>query len=201
MKEGVMLIAGKCSRISCILMIVFLASISNVQSQDLFREMNQVKSDLSSLKNEVNDLRRLVYELRKVVLEQAMGSGRQARGEVEAKVQKKEEKEAAPVDEEQITKIACRAVGQFFVEAESALRSRDPSIARVKMNVALRKLTSALHDYSRTHRVSKLLRIYDGLAWNTYAAVQLSDSITGNEDFLATLKRHKQKYSETCPGE
>lgn len=195
-----MMMLGKCSRVSCFLVVIFLASLSGVQSQDIFHELNQVKSDLSSLKNEVSDLKRLVYELRRAVLEQAMTSGRQERGGGEAKDQIKKEKKPSPVDEEQITKIACRAVGEFFVEAESALRSNDSSVARTKMTKALQKLTSALHDYS-THRVSKLLNIYDGLAWSTYTAVQLSDSVTGNEDFLAQLRRHKQKYIETCPRE
>jgi hypothetical protein len=199
-KEGVMQFVGRCLRISGLLVVVILGSTSGVQSQDLFREMNQVKSDLSSLKNEVNDLKRLVFELRKVVLEQAMASGRQPVGEGEAKG-RKEEKETPPVDDEQITKTACRAVGQFFVEAESALRSADSSVATTKMNQALRKVTSALRGYSGTHRVNKLLRIYEGLAWSTYTAVQLRQSITGNEDFLNTLRKHKQKYIETCPRE
>ncbi len=193
-------IVGTCTKISFFLMVVFLASISTAQSQDVFRELNQVKSDVATLKSEVNDLKRLVFELRKVVLEDSMASGRQAGKKTGAEGRKKEAKPAAPVDDEQITKIACRAVGQFFEEAESALRSRDSSAATTKMNKALDKLTSALHDYSRTHRVSKLVSIYEGLAWNTYTAVQLRGSITGNEDFLAKLKKHKQRYLETCPG-
>lgn len=191
------MIVGRCLRICCLLIAILLASVSGVQSQDIFHEMNQVKSDLSSLKSEVNDLRRLVYELRSAMVKQAMAPERQAQEEV--KDRSDEEKKPSPESEEQITKIACEAVGQFFVEAESALRSSSASVARTKMNGALRKLTSALQDYSRTHRVSKLLRIYDGLAWSTYVAVQLSDSITGNEDFLAQLRSHKQKYIETCP--
>lgn len=196
-----MQLVGKCSRISGFLMVILLVSISTVQSQDIFREMSQVKSDLSSLKNEVNDLKRLVLELRRVVLEQAMAPTRQAPENLEARDQAKEEKKTSPKDEEQITKIACKSVGQFFAEAEAALRSSDPSIARSKMHNALQKLTLALRDYSRTHRVTKLLRIYDGLTWDTYTAVQLRDSISGNEGFLAQLRKHKKKYLDTCPKE
>ena len=197
-----MQIVGRCSKISCFLMLILLASISNVQSQDIFQQVNQVKSDLANLKAQVNDLRNLVLELRRIVLEQAIASGGlRVPGEVQTKDKANEEKKTTPADEKQITKIACRAVGQFFEEAESALRSSDSSQARTKMNRALEKMTSALHDYSRTHRVSKLLNIYDGLTWSTYTAVQLRQSITGNQDFLAQLRKHKQKYLETCPRE
>lgn len=194
-----MCIFGKCLRISCFLMVLLLASISTAQSQDIFREVSQVKSDLSSLKSEVNNLRNLVLEMRSVVLEQAMDCGPTAPREVQVKNRKKEEKQPQPVNEEEITKIACRVVGQFFEEADSALRSRDPSTATPKMKKAFQKMTSALREYSRTHRVSKLLRIYDGLAWDTYTAVELRQSTSGNEDFLKALNRHKQKYIDTCP--
>ncbi|MDQ7785112.1 MAG: hypothetical protein RDU20_19660 [Desulfomonilaceae bacterium] len=194
-------IVGKCAQMACFLVVIVLASITDVQSQDIFREMNQVKSDLSTLKNEVNDLKTLVYELRRFVLEQALATDGRLRRTVEADDRVSEVRKPSPEDERQITEIACRAVGQFFEEAESALRSRDSSAARTKMNDALGKLTSALSDYSRTHRVTKLLSIYDGLAWNTYTAVQLRQSITGNQDFLDKLRQHKQKYIETCPKE
>ncbi len=192
---------GKCSKIFCFLIAILLVSMSNVQSQDIFREMSQVKSDLSTLKNEVNDLKRLVLELRRVILEQVIVPAGQAPGTVRVGDQAKKGKKPSPKDEEQITKIACKSVGQFFVEAEAALRSSDPSIARSRMHNAMQKLTLALQDYSRTHRVTKLLRIYDGLAWDTYTAVQLRQSITGNEDFLAQLRKHKKKFIETCPKE
>jgi hypothetical protein len=132
-------------------------------------------------------------------LEQALASTPKAPPKIEAKNLKRQEKKTTPADEKQITKTACQAVGEFFVEAESALRASDSSVARTKMNNALRRMTSALDEYSRTHRVNKLLKIYDGLAWSTYTAVELRQSIAGNEDFLKALRKHKQKYLETCP--
>ena len=83
-------IVGTCTKISFFLMVVFLASISTAQSQDVFRELNQVKSDVATLKSEVNDLKRLVFELRKVVLEDSMASGRQAGKKTGAEGRKKE---------------------------------------------------------------------------------------------------------------
>lgn len=191
---------GMHSRVLWLLVIVFAALTSNVQSQDVFREMDQIKSEVAKLKTELNDLKSLVYEMRRVVLESATAQKQQTPEKV-APQEEKAAKKGAPMDEEQLTKIICAAVGRFFSEAESALRSSDPSTAETEMNNARQKLTRSLHGYSGTHRVSKLMNIYDGLAWSTYTAVQMRQSITGNEDFLKVLRKHKQRYMETCPKE
>ena len=69
------------------------------------------------------------------------------------------------------------------------------------MKKALQNMNSSLQEYAKTHRVSKLLSIYEGLAWDTYVAVELRRSVQGNEDFLKVLGQHKQKYIDTCPKE
>ncbi len=179
---------------------IFLGSISNVQSQDLFREMDQLKKEISDLKSEVANLRAMVYDLRSAVLKTATGAEKQ----VPEKAAPKEEKAAAPaqpVDEKQITKLACQAVGKFFSEAEASVRTSDASVAEARMNKALQNMNSALKEYAKTHRVSKLLSIYEGLAWDTYVAVGLRGSVQGNEEFLKALQQHRQKYRDTCPKE
>jgi hypothetical protein len=110
-------------------------------------------------------------------------------------------KKQKPVDEKEITRSACQAVGKFFTEVDASLRASDEKVAEARMKEALRHMNSALSDYAHTHRVSKLLNIYEGLAWDTYVAVELRQSIQGNQGFLDALNRHKKKYRETCPGE
>lgn len=180
------------------MLVVCLAFTSNVQAQDLFREMNQLKGEVAGLKQELADLRNLVFELRKAMLEYALAPDRKAPEKVSPKEEEAVKKTPAP-DEEQLTKIICQAVGRFFGEAEKALRARNASTATSEMKKALHKLNSSLHGYSGTHRVSKLLKIYEGLAWDTYTAVQLRQSVAGNEDFLKVLRKHKQRYIDTCP--
>ena len=177
---------------------IFIGSISNAQSQDLFAEMGQLKKEISDLKNEVTNLRNLVYDLRKAVLKSAMAPDQQT----SEKVTPKEEKVAKPeqpVDEKQVTKVACQAVGKFLSEAEASVRASDASAAKARMKKALHNMNSSLQEYAKTHRGSKLLSIYEGVAWDTYEAVELSDSVQGNEDFLKALAQHKQKYMDTCP--
>ncbi|HMK34033.1 MAG TPA: hypothetical protein VK463_03125 [Desulfomonilaceae bacterium] len=188
---------AKFSRISLLLlMFVFFGSVSSVQSQDLFREMDQIKRELADTRNELQNLKNLVYEMRKVLLESVTAPQQQRTENVppqQTKVAKEE------VNEEQLTKIICSAVGTFFSEAEAALRMSNADAAQSAMSKAFRKLTSSLKGYTGTHRVTKLLNIYDGLTWDTYTAVELRQSIPGNADFLEVLNKHRQKFRDTCP--
>jgi hypothetical protein len=186
-----------CWRVLLLFVAIFLGSISNAQSQDVFREMDHLKKEISDLKSEVANLRSMVYDLRRAVLT-VTGAEQQAPAKATPK-EGKAVKPAQPADEKQITKLACQAVGKFFTEAEASVRASSPSAAEERMKKALQHMNSVLQEYAKTHRVSKLLNIYEGLAWDAYVAVQLRGSVQGNEDFLKALRRHKQKYIETCP--
>jgi len=178
------------------LMLVLAGSVSSVQAQDLFREVDQMKRDLADMRSELQSLKDLVYEMRKVLLERVTAPRQQRTENVPPEQTKPVQEE---VNEEQLTKIICSAVGTFFSDAEAALRMNDADAAQSAMDKASRKLTSSLKGYSTTHRVSKILKIYDGLAWDTYMAVQLRQSIPGNADFIKMLDKHKQKFRDTCP--
>jgi len=192
---------GIWSRIFLLLIVLFVGSVSNVESQDLFRDMDQVKRELSSLRNEVSNLRNLVYELRNAVLKSATSQDQERSEKATLKEGKGEQvpKPETAVDEEQVTKAVCPAVGKFFKQVETALRAPDSSTADEEMRKAIRTMNSALEGYAMTHRVSKLLNIYEGLAWDAYVAVELRGGIQGNEEFIAALNKHKRKYLETCP--
>lgn len=187
-----------CSKVFWLFVVIFFASLSGVQAQDLFAQMDQVKKELSDLKNQVQDLRNLVFEMRKVMLHNVAAQSPKP----ETKAPPKQEAKAKPVpipDEEELTKIICKAVGDFFQEVEAVMSGSEASSAEAGMDKASKKLASRLQPYSGTHRASKLLNIYEGLAWDTYTAVQLSQSVAGNEDFIKVLAKHKQKYVDTCP--
>jgi cell division septum initiation protein DivIVA len=189
-----------CWRVLPLFVVIFIGSVSSVQSQDVFREMDQLKKQVSDLKTEVANLRSMVYDLRSAVLKTVSGSEQPA-SKKETPKEGKAVKPTTPADEKQITKLACQAVGKFFTEAEASVRAGSPSAAEERMKKALQHMNSVLEEYAKTHRVSKLLSIYEGLTWDTYVAVQLRHSVQGNEDFLKALRRHKQKYIETCPKE
>ena len=192
---------GTWSLIFCLLIVVFVGSASNVQAQDLFRDMDQVKRELSSLRNEVSNLRNLVYDLRSAVLKLTASQDQARSGKAAPKEGKEEQapKPEAAVDEKQVTIAVCQAVGKFFEDVETILRAPDSSTAEEEMRKAFRTMNSTLQSYARTHRVSKLLNIYEGLAWDAYVAVELREGIQGNQEFIEALNKHKRKYVETCP--
>jgi hypothetical protein len=189
---------GKCWRYQWLMVICFLAFASSVEAQDLFREIQQLKTEVAGLKQELGDLRSLVFELRRAMLESADKLDRNTKEKVPPKEQTVAKQPPQP-DEQQLTKIICKAVGRFFADADIALRTSDTSVATEEMKKALHKLNTSVHGYSGTHRVSKLLDIYEGLAWSTYTAVQLRQSVAGNEDFIKVLNKHRQRYIDTCP--
>ena len=187
--------------IALLLLIISFRFISNAHSQDVFRDLDQVKRELSDLKNEVSQLRTLVYSLREAVLKSVTA---QDKGTAEKTPPKETQpapaKQASPADEKEITRLACQAVGKFFDEVDASSRVSDERAAEARMKKAAQEMSSALSGYAHTHRVSKLLRIYEGLAWDTYVAVGLRGAIQGNEEYIEAVNRHKKKYRETCPG-
>jgi hypothetical protein len=190
--------AGRWGKISCLLVVIFLGAISDVRSQDLFREMDDLKKEISDVKGELSDLRNLVFQLREALLKSVTTLTPQPPEKVPPKEEKATKPGTAP-DDKELTRVICKAIGQFFSEAEIALQASDSGAADTKMDEAFRKLTASLKGYERTHRVSKLLDIYQGVAWDTYVAVASRGSVQGNQQFLEYLRKHKQKFIETCP--
>lgn len=191
---------GTWLRVVWLLPLLSFGSISNVQSQDIFRDMDQMKRDVADLKNQVSELQTQFYWLRRAVLK-SVPAQEQKPSEKAAPAEKKPAKEETAVDDKELTRKICQAVGKFFTEADAALRMGNSDAAKEKMRRAFRTLNSKLEGYQGLHRVNKLLGIYEGLTWDTYVAVELAQSVQGNEDFIAALNRHKQKYADTCPKE
>ena len=189
---------GPWFRIVGLLVVVSLGSVSNVESQDLFREMDKVKRELSDLKTELRELKEVVYGLRRAVLKSVASEGERASPDVDPSLERAAKQESV-LDEKEATRLICQTVGKFFTQAETILQAADVSTADERMKQALRTLNSSLRNYADMHRVAKILNIYEGLAWDAYVAVELRGSVAGNAEFWEALSKHKRKYIETCP--
>src|SRR5271157_3707933 len=89
-----------------LLAVVSFGSISDAQSQDIFREIDQVKRDMSDLRNELNDLKNQFYGLRQSILRSVASQDQRAPGMLP-----KEEptvKQETSVDEKQLTDSICQ---------------------------------------------------------------------------------------------
>jgi hypothetical protein len=182
----------------CLFVLISLCGIGEVQAQDVFRDIDQLKRDISDLRNQVTDLRNQFFELRQAILKSVASQDQQTSAKLPRQEDRTPKKEEA-VDEKELTNSICQAVGKFFGEADAVLAMSNSTAADERMRSAFRKLNSTLQDYSRLHRVSKLLGIYEGLAWDTYVAVELTGSVQGNQEFIKNINDHKRKYNETCP--
>lgn len=182
----------------CLFVLISLCGIREVQSQDVFRDIDQIKRDISDLKNEISDLRNQLFGMREAILKSVAIQDQPTSARLPKQEETTPKKEEA-ADEKELTNSICQAVGKFFREVDAVLAMSNSSAADERMRIAFHNLNSTLQEYSRQHRVSKLLGIYEGLAWDTYVAVELSGSVQGNQEFIKTLNNHKRKYSETCP--
>jgi hypothetical protein len=198
---------GKCTRVCCLLVIIFLFSLSSVHSQNLLGDTDQIKRELGELRNEVQDLRDMLRSLKRALVDSATRPSPQSSENQPPTVApvpptgQKPDPQKAAVDEVQLTAIICPAVGKFLREAEEIIRENDSSTAEEKMDKAFQTLNATLRPYKATHRADKLLGIYEGLAWDTYVAVNMRHSVQGNQEFLTALAKHKRKYLDTCPQE
>jgi hypothetical protein len=189
---------GTSCRLASLVLLVFCVCVSQVHAQVVYGDTTDLKREVNDLRSQIQQLTTLVLQMRKAMLESAT-LPRPVKDEKEPAKPQEAVKEAAPVDEEHLTRIVCQAVSDFFSEADAVLGMSDPETARTALMKTLQKMTSKLHGYKGTHRVDKLLTIYEGLAWDTFTAVQLRESIEGNTAFLESLRQHKQKFLETCP--
>jgi hypothetical protein len=164
-------------------------------SQDVFSQIDQLRKDLNDTRTELNDLKSLVYQMRKNMLHN-VGTEKPAAA---APTEVKQRTESPQISDEELTVIICKAVGDFFSDADRVLRMTNPDEAQARMSDVFKKLNGTLQKYSGLHRVSKLLDIYEGLAWDVYTAVEMRYSLLGNRDFLEMLNKHKKKYNDTCP--
>ncbi len=174
---------------------LLLLTASFAPAQDSQRGLQRIEKEVDTLKSEVNELRALVYEMREALLRALPKTTEHRTGDGRASAKKK-----APTQEE-LTRVICEAVGRFFSKTETIMRTADPVEAEDRMEKAFEELRSALDEYSGTHRVSKLLGIYQGLTWDAYVAVRLRGSLQGNQRFVEVLNKHRQKYRDTCPQE
>jgi len=199
MGVGDMKTVGTFHRIAClcICLFIFLGSLSQVQSQDLFRDMDQVKRDLSSLRNEVDQLKSSVQSLRKMVLEGVTRPNVEQRERMPAEEENTPKQEPV-VDANEATRVACQAVGKFFEEVDATVRASNKNEASARMSEAMRRLHSSLHKYAGTHKVAKLLNICDSVSYDISLAKEMRGWIRGSQEFIDALNKHKREYRQTC---
>ena len=106
--------------IVCLFALISLCGVTDVQSQDVFRDIDQIKRDISDLKNEISGLRNQFLGLRQAILKSVASQDQQASTKLPTQEDRTPKKEEA-TDEKELTNSICQAVGKFFGEAEAVL--------------------------------------------------------------------------------
>jgi hypothetical protein len=107
-------------------------------------------------------------------------------------------KQEPVVDEKEITRLACQAVGKFFEQADVSVRGSNKTEASARMNEAMQRLRSSLGNHARAHDVSKLLNICESVYYDISLAAGFRGGIQGNQEFVGALNKHKREYREIC---
>ena len=103
-----------------------------------------------------------------------------------------------PAEQEKIKVDVCQSLGQFFDQIDKALNMPNASDAGRLMRKAIAELNAETEKYGRTEKIRDIMSLAEGLAWDTYVAVQNRNSVAGNTDFINYINDYKTKYKKRC---
>ena len=166
-------------------------------SQDILTQQADQQKQINQLRYDVDELQRTVDVLKRLIPRQALSPLEKP----DAKFVVRPRKAAEPLTEAQRAKIkaeVCKDVGLFFDQVDKALKMSDDSAAQKAMNNAVSSLHKALDRHVPDEGLRKIMDFAEGVAWDTYSAVQFRYSSAGNADFMEYLESAKEKFRKRC---
>lgn len=179
--------------------IIFGCFHATVHAQSIIGEQQQLQKQVEELRRDVDELQSTVSGLRRAILRQGTAS-QQTRSAKPAPQIQSGRPAGIPLDESQIKTQACQAVGHFFEQIDRALKMSDGDAAEDFMRKAVAKLNSDLDRYRAYTQVRHILTLAEGLAWDTYTAVDARYGTVGNSDFIQAIKDYRKRYEGICTG-
>jgi hypothetical protein len=182
------------------LLIVLGCSQAAVHAQSIIAEQQQLQQQVDELRRDVNDLQSTVGGLRRAILRQ--GTAAQQPADTKPASQTRPGRSnASPVEDGKIKAQVCQAVGHFFGQIDRALKMSDGDAAEEFMRKAVAQLNSELDRYSTYGQVRHILTLAEGLAWDTYTAVEARYITVGNTDFIQAIEDYRKRYKTVCPSD
>jgi hypothetical protein len=178
-------------------LIVFGTFVGAARSQSIIAEQEQQQRQIDELRSDVDELRRTIATLKKAALNQHVLSESITQDNI-SRPKNLSIDTLPPAEQEKIKAEICDALGLFFAQIEKALKMADSSEAEKFMSKAIAQLKSTIDKYGPSDRLRNLLSLADGLAWDTYTAVETRNSVYGNADFLNYIREYKTKYENRC---
>lgn len=180
-----------------VLFILSMLFTQNVHSQDILTQQADQQKQINQLRYDVEELQRTVDVLKRLIPRQALSPVEKP----DAKFVVRPQKTAEPLTEAQRATIkaeVCKDLGLFFDQVDKALKMSDDSAAQKAMNNAVSSLHKALDRHVPDAGLRKIMDFAEGVAWDTYSAVQFRYSSAGNADFLEYLEAAKEKFKKRC---
>ncbi len=176
----------------CILGVFCSLSFSTeVHSQDIFSQLDQLRDQLNTLQQEVSNLKAVVYTLEKQAPKPATTPSPPL-------TERKPQKRLGTLEKKEAKSLACKAGEKFLVAVDAALALNNEPEAERRMDRAMADLRAALHPYEEDKEVAKFLSLAEALAWDTYTAVGLRTSVEGDSEFLRYIAQSKRRFAIFC---
>jgi hypothetical protein len=179
------------------LLLVFGAFVGAARSQSVIAEQEQQQRQIDELRRDVDELRRTIATLKKAALKQHVSSQDVTQEKI-SRPNNLSVDSLPPAEQEKIKAEICDALGHFFAQIDKALKMPDSSEAEKFMSKSIAQLKSTVDKYGPSDRLRSLMSLAEGLAWDTYTAVETRNSVYGNADFLNYIKEYKGKYAKRC---
>ncbi len=182
----------------CLTLLLILGFfVGDSRSQNLIVDQQKQQEQIDRLRSDVDELRRNVESLRKEILRKSIAADT-APKETTTAPAASPARTLTPAEQAKIKVEVCQSLGQFFDQIDKALNMPNASDAGRLMRKAIAKLNAETEKYNRAEKIRDIMSLAEGLAWDTYVAVQNSNSVAGNTDFINYIKDYKAKYKKRC---
>jgi len=174
------------------LFCILLAAAADVHGQDIFRQIDDLRSQVETLKREVASIRNMLDAIRAPALQQTSPGAPRSLLPTTTPVAEK------PLDKESVKLLACEPLRRLIAEADHALQSSNLPATQARMENARAALRNTLKQYTYDKEIQRMLGIADAVVWDTMTAVELKDSVEGNTEFLESLAQYKRRFTRLC---
>jgi len=166
-------------------------------AQAIIGDVQQLQQQVNQLRSDVDELQSAMAGLRRILVRQGTVSHHDPQ-ERPTPLPRVVTVEKTPMDDAEIKSQICKAIGLFFGQIDRALKMSNSVDAEDLMKKTLSKLNSELDKYRTYPQVRHILTLAEGLAWDTYTAVDARYTTIGNADFIRAIDQYRQKYESAC---
>lgn len=171
--------------------------VKESRSQNFIMDQERQQKQIDSLTSDVDELKRTVESLRRMMLPKSVASQKLPAQQTPAP--SSESITLSPEEQEKAKTEVCSSLGRFFDQIDRALKMPDPAQAESYLRESIVKLNTDIDKYRQIEEIREIKNLAEGLAWDTYVAVENRNSVYGNAEFLNYINTWRNKFHKRCP--